>query len=200
MSTYCKWFYCIVTTKTTTVVEANNQSKMRLSTSNDSKPDNYQINAKICRLVERYPCMYDRSHPHYLKKDVVDKAWVKISKEMDDSSKYEKNLAICMQTRISANKRKRVCVCEQTVANYNNRKHNTLAWRSLAAPCRAKTFSAYLQLSWRVVSPCCWLTTFACCCCGHCFFMSLHKHCLVWQSADCQTVSVSIARTLLPIL
>nr|XP_036214174.1 uncharacterized protein LOC106620174 [Bactrocera oleae] len=58
---------------------------MRLSTSNDSKPDNYQINAKICRLVERYPCMYDRSHPHYLKKDVVDKAWVKISKEMDDS-------------------------------------------------------------------------------------------------------------------
>lgn len=58
---------------------------MRLSTSNDSKPDNYQINAKICRLVERYSCMYDRSHPHYLKKDVVDKAWVKISKEMDDS-------------------------------------------------------------------------------------------------------------------
>ncbi|XP_011178895.1 uncharacterized protein LOC105209926 [Zeugodacus cucurbitae] len=58
---------------------------MRLSTSNDSKPDNYQINAKICRLVERYACMYDRSHPHYLKKDVVDKAWVKISKEMDDS-------------------------------------------------------------------------------------------------------------------
>ncbi|XP_018803142.1 PREDICTED: uncharacterized protein LOC108977739 [Bactrocera latifrons] len=58
---------------------------MRLSTPNDSKPDNYQINAKICRLVERYPCMYDRSHPHYLKKDVVDKAWVKISKEMDDS-------------------------------------------------------------------------------------------------------------------
>ncbi|XP_017488356.1 PREDICTED: mediator of RNA polymerase II transcription subunit 15-like [Rhagoletis zephyria] len=58
---------------------------MRLSTSNDSKPDNYQINAKICRLVERHPCMYDRSHPHYLKKDVVDKAWVKISKEMDDS-------------------------------------------------------------------------------------------------------------------
>ncbi|CAD7005877.1 unnamed protein product [Ceratitis capitata] len=60
---------------------------MRLSSSNsnDSKPDNYQTNAKICRLVERYPCMYDRSHPHYLKKDVVDKAWVKISKEMDDS-------------------------------------------------------------------------------------------------------------------
>ncbi|XP_067644201.1 ataxin-2 homolog [Eurosta solidaginis] len=58
---------------------------MRLSTSIDSKPDNYQINAKICRLVEHYPCMYDRSHPHYLKKDVVDKAWVKISKEMDDS-------------------------------------------------------------------------------------------------------------------
>ncbi|XP_037930153.1 uncharacterized protein LOC119664854, partial [Teleopsis dalmanni] len=56
-----------------------------MSNSNDSKPDNYQINAKICGLVEKYPCMYDRSHPHYLKKDVVDKAWIKIAKEMEDS-------------------------------------------------------------------------------------------------------------------
>lgn len=54
----------------------------------DAKPDHYNINAKICRLVEQYPCMYDRSHPHYLKKDVVDQAWIKISKEMNDSSKY----------------------------------------------------------------------------------------------------------------
>lgn len=56
--------------------------------SDTSKPDHYNINAKICRLVEQYPCMYDRSHPHYLKKDVVDQAWIKISKEMNDSSKY----------------------------------------------------------------------------------------------------------------
>lgn len=59
-----------------------------------SKPDNYQVNAKICRLVENYPCMYDRSHIHYSKKDVVDKAWVKIAKEMDDSSKYAKYFCI----------------------------------------------------------------------------------------------------------
>ncbi|XP_013105366.1 uncharacterized protein LOC106085599 [Stomoxys calcitrans] len=51
----------------------------------DNKPDNYNINAKICRLVEQYPCMYDRSHPSYLKKDVVDQAWIAISKEMNDS-------------------------------------------------------------------------------------------------------------------
>lgn len=56
--------------------------------SDTTKPDHYNINAKICRLVEQYPCMYDRSHPHYLKKDVVDLAWIKISKEMNDSSKY----------------------------------------------------------------------------------------------------------------
>ncbi|KAM7355496.1 uncharacterized protein ACRADG_001527 [Cochliomyia hominivorax] len=53
--------------------------------SDTSKPDHYNINAKICRLVEQYPCMYDRSHPHYLKKDVVDQAWIRISKEMNDS-------------------------------------------------------------------------------------------------------------------
>lgn len=90
---------------------------MRLSTSNDSKPDNYQINAKICRLVERYSCMYDRSHPHYLKKDVVDKAWVKISKEMDDSSKYiQINRYLRTYTHAYAIKLKRTCMCEQTVA------------------------------------------------------------------------------------
>ncbi|XP_061386440.1 uncharacterized protein LOC133321368 [Musca vetustissima] len=51
----------------------------------ENKPENYNINAKICRLVEQYPCMYDRSHPSYLKKDVVDLAWIAISKEMNDS-------------------------------------------------------------------------------------------------------------------
>ncbi|XP_058985452.1 uncharacterized protein LOC101897887 [Musca domestica] len=51
----------------------------------ENKPENYNVNAKICRLVEQYPCMYDRSHPSYLKKDVVDLAWIAISKEMNDS-------------------------------------------------------------------------------------------------------------------
>ncbi|XP_073835925.1 uncharacterized protein [Musca autumnalis] len=51
----------------------------------ENKPENYNINAKICRLVQQYPCMYDRSHPSYLKKDVVDLAWIAISKEMNDS-------------------------------------------------------------------------------------------------------------------
>lgn len=61
---------------------------MKVSSQKELKPENYQINAKICRLVEKFPFMYDRSHSHYLKKDIVDKAWVKISKEMDDSSEY----------------------------------------------------------------------------------------------------------------
>ncbi|XP_053956263.1 uncharacterized protein LOC128861910 [Anastrepha ludens] len=54
---------------------------MRQSGSTDSKPETYQGNAKICRLVELYPCMYDRSHIHYMKKDVLDKAWDQIAKE-----------------------------------------------------------------------------------------------------------------------
>uniref|UniRef100_A0A1A9WE61 MADF domain-containing protein n=1 Tax=Glossina brevipalpis TaxID=37001 RepID=A0A1A9WE61_9MUSC len=66
-------------------MKLKNQKMTSSASSADSKPDNYQINAKICRLVEQYPCMYDRSHPHYLKKDVVDQAWVKIAKEMNDS-------------------------------------------------------------------------------------------------------------------
>lgn len=65
-------------------VSANN----RTSTVNDSKTDHCLINAKLCRLVEQYPCMYDRSHLHYLKKDIVEQAWIDIAKQMNDSSKF----------------------------------------------------------------------------------------------------------------
>ncbi|EDW70729.1 uncharacterized protein [Drosophila virilis] len=48
-------------------------------------PELHAINAKICRLVEQHPCMYDRSHPAYMRKSHVEQAWVDISKEMNDS-------------------------------------------------------------------------------------------------------------------
>lgn len=81
-------------TKTATIKPNTNKSRNSSSTSItmlENKPENYNVNAKICRLVEQYPCMYDRSHPSYLKKDVVDLAWIAISKEMNDSSKYTSN-------------------------------------------------------------------------------------------------------------
>lgn len=53
----------------------------------DAKTDHCLTNSKLCRLVEQYPCMYDRSHPHYLKKDVVEQAWMEIASEMNDSGK-----------------------------------------------------------------------------------------------------------------
>lgn len=66
-------------------ISANSNS----SIVNDSKTDHCLINSKLCRLVEQYPCMYDRSHPHYLKKDVVEQAWIEIATEMNDSSKFK---------------------------------------------------------------------------------------------------------------
>ncbi|KAL7731617.1 hypothetical protein ACLKA6_007970 [Drosophila palustris] len=47
-------------------------------------PELHAINAKICRLVEKHPCMYDRSHPSYMRKSHVERAWEDISKEMND--------------------------------------------------------------------------------------------------------------------
>lgn len=52
-------------------------------------PELHATNAKICRLVEQHPCMYDRSHPSYMRKSHVDRAWEAISKEMNDSGKLD---------------------------------------------------------------------------------------------------------------
>ncbi|XP_030386351.1 uncharacterized protein LOC115633107 [Scaptodrosophila lebanonensis] len=48
-------------------------------------PEIYEMNVKICRLVERYPCMYDRSDPNYMKKATIESAWEEIGKEMHDA-------------------------------------------------------------------------------------------------------------------
>ncbi|ALC44582.1 CG3919 [Drosophila busckii] len=48
-------------------------------------PELHAINAKICRLVENYPCMYDRSHAFYMRKSHIEYAWEEIATEMNDS-------------------------------------------------------------------------------------------------------------------
>ncbi|EDV94272.1 probable serine/threonine-protein kinase DDB_G0271402 [Drosophila grimshawi] len=48
-------------------------------------PELHAINAKICRLVELHPCMYDRSCPTYMRKSYVEQAWEDISKKMNDT-------------------------------------------------------------------------------------------------------------------
>ncbi|KAH8369880.1 hypothetical protein KR093_001346 [Drosophila rubida] len=47
-------------------------------------PELHAINAKICRLVEQHPCMYDRSHPSYMRKSHVERAWEDIANQMND--------------------------------------------------------------------------------------------------------------------
>ncbi|KAH8261270.1 hypothetical protein KR044_006079, partial [Drosophila immigrans] len=47
-------------------------------------PELHATNAKICRLVEQHPCMYDRSHPSYMRKSHVERAWEDIAKQMND--------------------------------------------------------------------------------------------------------------------
>ncbi|XP_055908554.1 transcription factor Adf-1-like [Eupeodes corollae] len=49
------------------------------------KVDYYALNAKLCKLVESHPCMYDRSAPNYLKKEYVESAWADISQQLKDT-------------------------------------------------------------------------------------------------------------------
>ncbi|XP_055855048.1 uncharacterized protein LOC129918488 [Episyrphus balteatus] len=51
----------------------------------DHKAEYYLLNAKLCRLVQENPCMYDRSAPNYLKKDYVERAWTNIAREVNDT-------------------------------------------------------------------------------------------------------------------
>ncbi|KAH8364226.1 hypothetical protein KR084_004357 [Drosophila pseudotakahashii] len=50
-------------------------------------PNIYATNAKICHLVEKHPCLYDRSDDNYMRKSTVKNAWKDISKEMRNSVK-----------------------------------------------------------------------------------------------------------------
>ncbi|KAH8392605.1 hypothetical protein KR215_011349 [Drosophila sulfurigaster] len=53
-------------------------------TTNAITPELHAINAKICRLVKQHPCMYDRSHPSYMRKSHVERAWEDIASQMND--------------------------------------------------------------------------------------------------------------------
>lgn len=48
----------------------------------------FQVNAKLCRLVRKCPWMYDRNHHNYAKKHILDKSWVKIARECNDSGEF----------------------------------------------------------------------------------------------------------------
>ncbi|XP_017039457.1 transcription factor Adf-1 [Drosophila ficusphila] len=50
-------------------------------------PNIYATNAKICQLVAKHPCLYDRSDDNYMRKSTVKNAWKDISKEMRNSVK-----------------------------------------------------------------------------------------------------------------
>ncbi|XP_016994430.3 uncharacterized protein [Drosophila takahashii] len=50
-------------------------------------PNIYATNTKICHLVEKHPCLYDRSDENYMRKSTVKNAWKDISKEMRNSVK-----------------------------------------------------------------------------------------------------------------
>ncbi|XP_037939270.1 uncharacterized protein LOC119672322 [Teleopsis dalmanni] len=51
----------------------------------DSRHQIYLANAKLCRLVQRCPWMYDRSHSDYARKHILEKSWAKIAKECNDT-------------------------------------------------------------------------------------------------------------------
>ncbi|EDW19110.1 uncharacterized protein LOC6582953 isoform X3 [Drosophila mojavensis] len=77
------------TRRSTGSIKANKRNLSRLYvatlTTKTITPELHAVNAKICRLVEQHPCMYDRSHAAYMRKSLVEQAWVEISKEMNDT-------------------------------------------------------------------------------------------------------------------
>ncbi|TDG44106.1 hypothetical protein AWZ03_009481 [Drosophila navojoa] len=77
------------TRRSTGSIKTNKRNLSRLYvatlTTKTITPELHAVNAKICRLVEQHPCMYDRSHAAYMRKSLVEQAWVEIAKEMNDT-------------------------------------------------------------------------------------------------------------------
>lgn len=76
-------------------------------------PELHAVNAKICRLVEQHPCMYDRSHAAYMRKSHVEQAWVEISKQMNDTG----NCRLCLINVVVSNYLFAVDNCKERFRN-----------------------------------------------------------------------------------
>jgi hypothetical protein len=47
--------------------------------------DNPECNIKFVQVIERHPCLYDNSKDGYSRRDVTNKVWEEVEKEVNDS-------------------------------------------------------------------------------------------------------------------
>lgn len=50
---------------------------------NEIRKDDPCMNIKFVKIVEKYPCLYNYKLPEYSRRDVTDKAWMNVAKEMN---------------------------------------------------------------------------------------------------------------------
>jgi hypothetical protein len=43
---------------------------------------------KFAQAVKKYPCLYNYKLSDYVRKDIVDKAWVEVGKEVNEEVKF----------------------------------------------------------------------------------------------------------------
>ena len=51
-----------------------------------------EFNEKLADVVERYSCLYNYKLPEYSRKDVTEKAWAAVAKEVNDTGKLFINI------------------------------------------------------------------------------------------------------------
>lgn len=51
--------------------------------------DDPDFNIKFVALIEKDPCIYDYSCSDYVKRNVLEKAWETISKEISETGRYQ---------------------------------------------------------------------------------------------------------------
>jgi hypothetical protein len=55
---------------------------------NTPRKDDPSMNIKFVKAVEKYPCLYNYKLPEYSRRDVTDKAWMNVAKEMNYTGNY----------------------------------------------------------------------------------------------------------------
>lgn len=51
-----------------------------------------EFNGKLVDAVEKYTCLYNYKLPEYSRKDVTEKAWAAVAKEVNDTGKLFINI------------------------------------------------------------------------------------------------------------
>jgi hypothetical protein len=50
--------------------------------------DDPECNIKFVQVIERHTCLYDNSKDGYSRRDITDKVWEELGKEVNESGKY----------------------------------------------------------------------------------------------------------------